>query len=132
MGRTKDGARGVSGLVERRLAMIEVCEQRGESLSAYAARTGQSARALYEAKRAARRAGLLAPTGSDSGRRKAGRRGAPRFVEAVASRRSSDREPTSCGIVWRLRFPGGAVLESTTPLDVSLLGQLMDGAEGRS
>lgn len=130
MSRTKNGSRRLSQLMEQRLAVIEGCERRGEPLSSYAARTGQSARALYEAKRAARRAGLLTPRGAKS--RKAARHAAPRFAEAVASTARSDQKRESAGVVWRLRLPGGAVLESTAPLDARLLGQLMTAREDRS
>ncbi|HKK52411.1 MAG TPA: hypothetical protein VKA74_12525 [Myxococcota bacterium] len=132
MERTKRGPRRVSRTVERRLAAIEGCERRGESLKAYADRTGQSVWALYEAKRRARQAGVLPPhrgssktTKGEAGRRKASPR---RFVEAVATTQAASR-PTrpEVGPSWRLRLPGGAVLESATPLDAASLERLVAG-----
>lgn len=134
MGRTK-GARGeVSATVSRRLAAIEGCERRGESLKAYAVRTRQSAGVFYEAKRLARRAGVLPPhRGTKRPARDSDTRPATgRFVEAVAQGPTSAARSTLGTVTWRLRLPGGAVLESTTPLDASLLGQLVAGSEGRS
>jgi len=134
MGRAK-GTRGeVSPTVAHRLAAIEGCERRGETLKAYAERTGQSARVFYEAKRAARRAGVLPPHGGANrpARVREARPTPRRFVEAVAPRPASAAPAAPGPVTWRLRLPGGAVLESTTPLDASLLGQLVTGSEGRS
>ena len=134
MGRTKRAADSVSPKVARRLAAIEGCERRGESLSAYAARTGQSVAVFYEARRAARRAGVLPPH-RDTKRPARGaeaRSATPRFVEVVKPGPERVAPRTVGSVAWRLRLPGGAVLESTTPLDASLLGQLVTGAEDRS
>jgi len=124
----------LSATVSRRLATIEGCERRGEALKAYAARTGQSAGVFYEAKRAARRAGVLPPArGAKRPVRDTAARRAPRpFVEAVAPRPTGAAPSTLGAVAWRLRLPGGAVLESTTPLDRGLLGELVAGPEGRS
>jgi len=122
MARKNGSARRLPRTVERRLAEIAACERRGEPLKAYAKRTGQSVQTLYEAKRAARRAGVLAPHREEK-RRPAGRRtrrDAPRFAEAVIA------PPAPGGsVAWRLRLPSGALLESTTPLDAALLEQLV-------
>lgn len=134
MGRTGGARSEVSPRVARRLAEIEGCERRGESLKAYAARTGQSVAVFYEARRAARRAGVLPPLrGAKRRVRDAEARSAtPRFVEAVRLRPERVAPQTAGSVAWRLRLPGGAVLESATPLDASLLGQLVTGAEDRS
>jgi len=120
----KNESQGLSRTVERRLAEIAACERRGEPVKAYAERTGQSVYPLYEAKRQARRAGVLAPHRGKE-RRPAVRRtsrDAPRFVEAVVA------TPPSAGpLSWRLRLPSGAVLESSTPLDTASLERLVAG-----
>jgi len=134
MGRTKGTNGQVSATVARRLAAIEGCERRGETLKAYAERKGQSAGVFYEAKRQARRAGLLPPHGGAKrrARDREARPSTPRFVEAVGARPERVAPQTAGAAAWRLRLPGGAVLESTMPLDASLLGRLMTGPEGRS
>jgi len=134
MGRTKRAEGHVSPSVARRLAAIEGCGRRGESLKAYAARTGQSAAALYEAKRAARRAGVLP---SHRGTERPAREGDPpsataRFVEAVAAQPAGVAPATAGAVAWRLRLPGGALLESNIPLDPGLLERLVAGPGGRS
>jgi len=137
MGRRSRGPRRVSRAVERRLTAIEGCERRGESLKAYAERTGQSAWVFYEAKRAARRAGVLPPHRGASkaargnpGRRQGSQR---RFVEAVATTQAASRPARpETALAWRLRLPSGAVLESATPLDPASLDRLVAGLGGRS
>jgi len=130
----KSGARGVSRAVERRLKAIEGCHRRGESLKAYAERTGQSVYTLYEATRQARRAGMVKPTHRRAKRppRKARARHAPpRFVEAVVSSPAPGPWVSRDGIAWRLLLPGGAVLESTVPLEAAwLAGLVAGGADG--
>jgi len=124
----------VSPTVARRLATIEGCERRGESLKAYAARTGQSVAVFYEAKRAARRVGVL-PAARDAKRPTRDWEARPtprRFVEAVVQRPEGGAPTTAGRVAWRLHLPGGAVLESATPLDASLLGELVAGPKGRS
>jgi len=130
----KSGARGLSRAVERRLKAIEACRRRGESLKAYAERTGQSVLALYEAKRQARRVGVLpAHRGAKQPPRKSPARDAtPRFVEAVVSPPASGPWPSRNGIAWRLRLPGGAVLESAMPLDAAWVERLVMGREDAS
>lgn len=125
MARKSEGRR-LSRVVERRLNEIEGCAKRGESVKAYAERTGQSVHTLYEAMRQARRAGVLPPSRSkrSNARGRAQRPGEPRFVEATVARPA--REPASHGhVAWRLRLPNGAVLESTTPLDASQVEQIV-------
>jgi len=122
MARKNGSGRRLARTVERRLAEISACERRGEPLKAYAKRTGQSVQTLYEAKRAARRAGVLPPHRGGKPRPSVRRtsRDAPRFAEAVVA------PPAPGGsVVWRLRLPSGALLESTSPLDAALLEQLV-------
>lgn len=117
----------VSQSVSRRLSQIAACRGRGESVKAYAARTGQSVYPFYEATRQARRAGVL------PARRVVRRRPSPigrtteaghRFVEAIV-RTDPGAEIRRDAVAWRLRLPGGAVLEATTPLDASALDRLL-------
>lgn len=134
MGRGSEPARGLSRTVKRRLAEVERCDRRGESLTAYAQRTDQSVYGFYEAKRVARRAGVLPPHREEktNAQRGGGLNAAPRFVEAVLAT-PSERASGSGGLVaWRLRLPGGAVLESTTPLDPASLDRLVAGLSGRA
>ena len=125
----KNETPGLSRTAARRLAEIAACERRGEPLKAYAKRTGQSVQTLYEAKRAARRAGVLPPHRGGKPRPavRPKRRDAPRFAEAVVV-------PTTPGgsVAWRLRLPSGALLESTTPLDAALLEHLVAGLRSAS
>ena len=109
-------SRGSAGspALRKRLAEIESCKDSGESLKAYATRRGISVHSLYQAKKMARQHGLLPPHGKEKtkpSRIKAVR--PPQFVEATAL--VSSRAPSAA---WRVRFPGGEVLESNTPLDV--------------
>ena len=129
-GAKRTGVRGLSRVVERRLKAIEACHRRGESLKAYAERTGQSVYTLYEATRQARRAGVVVPAHRRSKRppRKApARDAAPRFVEAVVSSPAPGAWASRDGVAWRLRLPSGAVLESTVPLEASWLERLVAG-----
>lgn len=127
------GAGRVSQTVSRRLKQIEVCRQRGESVKAFAERTGQSVYPFYEAKRQARRAGVLRPNGTGKRSQKpvelasvTGRR----FVEAVV-RTDSGPEIRKDAVLWRLRLPGGAVLEAATPLDAPALDRLLAAFGGK-
>lgn len=121
----------VSQTVSRRLKQIEACGQRGESVKAYAERTGQSVYPFYEARREARRAGVLpaSPTGKRS-QNPIGRAAVGRFVEAVVLR-DSVAEIRKDAIGWRLRLPGGAVLEAATPLDAPALDRLLAAFGGK-
>ena len=111
---------------------IAACARRGESLKAYAQRRGQSVYPLYEAKRQARGAGVLPSHGGGKRQPKRGRKpGSPgRFVQAVVL--APERRASAPGVVWRLRLPGGAVLESATPLDAGLLERVVAGLGGGS
>jgi hypothetical protein len=128
MGRRRsEGAAGSVGL-RRRLAEVQSCEDSGESLKAYAERRGISVHSLYQAKKLARRLGLLPP--HRTGKAKASREQAvrpPRFVEATAVVSS-----LSSPAAWRLRFTGGEVLESHTPLDVEVAVRLIESLGRRS
>jgi hypothetical protein len=109
------------------LAQVRDCEKSGESLKAYADREGISVHALYQAKKLARRQGLLPPhRGPESKSAKAKQRRPSRFVEAV--RPPVPREP---GPAWRLRLAGGEVLESSTPLGIDETLALVGALRGR-
>ena len=125
------GARSVSGApsprLRERLAQVRDCEKSGESLKAYAGRQGISVHALYQAKKLARRQGLLPPhRGPESKSAKPKHQRPSRFVEAV--RPQVGREP---GPVWRLRLAGGEVLESSTPLGIDETLALIAALRGR-
>ena len=115
MGSKKSRRQEASVGLQKRLQQIRSCERSGETLKTYAARHGISVHALYQAKKQARKQGLLPVHGSPKTRSvgskppKATRR--PRFIEAIAA-------PTvpASGWVWRLRLRSGDVLESSTPL----------------
>jgi hypothetical protein len=110
------------------LADIQSCEDSGESLKAYAARRGISVHSLYQAKKMARQQGLLPPHRSQkakSSRTKSVR--PPQFVEATAV--VSTRPPSAA---WRVRFAGGEILESNTPLDVEAALRLIESLGSRS
>ncbi len=118
-----------SPLLRDRVAAIRACERSGETLNAYAARTGVSVSTLYEAKRHARSLGLLPPHRSarrpTATKQPSRESGATRFVEATV-------RPTPRGeaFAWRLRFPGGEILEVGTPLsgdDARHLVELLGG-----
>jgi len=119
-----------SPLLRDRVAAIRACERSGETLNAYAARTGVSVSTLYEAKRRARSLGLLPPY--RSARRRAATKppswesGATRFVEATV--RPAPRDEA---FAWRLRFPGGEILEATTPLGGDETLRLIELLRGR-
>lgn len=132
MARRSEGARGLSRGLERRLKEIAACARRGESLKAYAERTGQSVYPLYEAKRQARRAGVLAPHRDGKRRTRRGREsgGGRRFVEAVVAAPAPGARVAAPGMAWRLRLPSGAVLESAVPLDAALLERVVTGRGG--
>ncbi len=119
-----------SPALHRRLAEIQSCEDSGESLKAYAIRRGISVHSLYQAKKMARQQGLLPPhrsqkTKSSRTRTKAVR--PLRFVEATAV---VSLPPASA--VWRVRFAGGTVLESHTPLDVEVALRLIQSLGSHS
>ena len=117
-----------SPALRKRLAEIQSCKDSGESLKAYATRRGISVHSLYQAKKMARQHGLLPPHGNQktkSSRTEAVR--PPRFVEATAV--VGSRPPSAA---WRVRFPGGEVLESNTPLDVEVALRLIESLGSQS
>ncbi len=127
MGSKRSSEGKASPVLRRRLAQVRACEKSGESLKSYAERQGISVHALYQAKKLARRQGLLPPhRGSESKSARPKQRRPSRFVEAV--RAPVPREP---GPVWRLRLAGGAVLESSTPLGIEETLALVEALRGR-
>ncbi len=129
MGSKRSRRTAGSPALRRRLDEIQACEDSGESLKAYAARRGISVYSLYQAKKMARQQGLLPPHRNQkakSSRTKAER--PPRFVEATAVAVSS-RPPSAA---WRIRFTGGEVLESNTPLGVEAALRLIESLGSRS
>ena len=124
MVKSRSSERALSATVRRRLREIQACEESGESLKAYAERNGVSVHTLYQAKKLARRQGVLPPQrgqGSRPLRSRKARRSQPKpFVEVVA------RAPhPEAGPAWRLRFAGGEVLESRTALGIEDMRQLI-------
>ncbi len=127
MGRSRSGSGAPSPTLRERLAQVRDCEKSGESLKAYASRQGISVHALYQAKKMARRQGLLPPhRRSESKSAEPKQRQPSRFVEAV--RPPLTREP---GPVWRLRLAGGEVLESSTALGIDEILALIAALRGR-
>jgi hypothetical protein len=128
MERKRSGGSGPSATMRKRLSQIQACEKSGEPLKAYAARHGVSVHTLYQAKKMARRHGWLPPY--RGGKTKPARRKAARparFVEATSV--TTLRPPVPA---WRLRFAGGEVLESSTPLDGEVALRLVESLGGRS
>ena len=121
MASRRTGAAAASAKLRERLERIEACEKSGQSLKAYAQREGLSVDTLYQAKKEARRRGLIPPYPHPSvGRAGSSSTARPsRFVKAV---RRADA-PAAQGTAWRLRFSGGEVLECDAPLsaDVAIL-----------
>jgi len=115
---------GPSAKLHERLKQIEACEKSGETLKAYAQRHGLSVDVLYQAKKEGRRQGLIAPYQRPNPGRRHGSAAArrSRFVKAV---RRTDA-PASQGPSWRLRFSGGEVFESSTPLSLDVVHLLLD------
>ena len=89
----------------RWLEHLKRCEGSGETMKAYAKRHRLSIQAMYQAAKDLRRRGVLAP-----GRRTPRDETGASFVRIAASVSGSIEPP------WRVRFPGGAVLEGTRPL----------------
>ena len=130
MGSKRSRGGGPSAKLRKRMVQLEACEKSGESVKAYAKRHGLSVDVLYQAKKEARRQGLIPPHRSPN----PGRSAQPpkavltRFVKAV---RRTDA-PVVQGFVWRLRFPGGEVLESSTPLSADVAVLLLKSLGRRS
>ncbi len=123
MGSERTSSAGPSAALRKRLAQIEACEKSGESVKAYAQRHGLSVGVLYQAKKEARRQGLIPPHRSQNTApvAKPPKVGSTRFVRAVRK-----AEPSGQGMAWRLRFAGGEVLESNTPLDPEVTHRLIE------
>ena len=127
MGSRRSGGRETSARLRKRLEQIRACEQSGETLKAYAARHGISVHSLYQAKKQARKRGLLSAHGTPRARATRPKRAPrPRFVEAVAS--AIDSAPA---LAWRLRLRSGDVLESSTPLDADVTLRLIEALRAR-
>ena len=128
MGSRKSRGREASARLRKRLEQIRACEQSGETLKAYASRRGISVHVLYQAKKQARKRGLLPAHGTQKARTTRPKRASrPRFVEAIAA--PIDAAPA---LVWRLRLRSGDVLESSTPLDADATLRLIDALRVRS
>jgi transposase-like protein len=118
-----------SAKLREHMIAIRACEKSGESLKSYAEHHGVSVHALYQAKKAARKQGLLPPhratrstgTGPQTARQR-------RFVEArpVASM------PPPIRPTWRIRFASGEVLESDAPLSMDDVVRLAVRIRGQS
>ena len=126
----RSSKRGVaSARLREHLSVIRACEKSGESLKSYAERHEVSVHALYQAKKTARKQGLLPPhrtarsTGSGP---KAARRS--RFVEA----RSTVSIPRPIRPAWRIRFASGDLFESDAPLSVDDIARLAVRIRGQS
>ena len=119
-----------SPLLRDRVAAIRACERSGETLKAYAARTGVSVSTLYEAKRQARSLGLLPPYRSarhpTATKQPSRESGTTRFVEATVR-----PAPRGEAFAWRLRFSGGEILEAMTPLGPGEAVRLVELLGGR-
>ena len=118
-----------SARLREHLSVIRACEKSGESLKSYAELHGVSVHALYQAKKNARKQGLLPPhratsspgTGSEIARR-------TRFVEVHSTASMSvPIRPT-----WRIRFASGDVLESDAPLSMDDVVHLAVRMRGQS
>ncbi len=128
MGRKRSGRAAGSPALRRRLTEIQSCEDSGESLKAYATRRGISVHSLYQAKKTARQHGLLPAHRSPKPNRSRTKEPRPtQFVEATAV--LSSRPPAAA---WRVRFAGGEVLESNTPLDVEVALRLIESLGSHS
>ena len=125
MGSRRSEIRVASARLRKRLEQIRACEQSGETLKAYAARHGISVHSLYQAKKQARKRGLLPAHDTRKARPKRASRA--RFVEAIAA--PIDSAPA---LAWRLRLRSGDVLESSTPLDADGTLRLIDALRVRS
>ena len=126
----RSSKRGVaSARLREHMSAIRACEKSGESLKSYAERHGVSVHALYQAKKAARKQGLLPPhratrstgSGPETARRS-------RFVEA----RPAASMPHPIRPTWRIRFTSGDVLESDAPLSMDDVVRLAVRMRGQS
>ena len=103
-----------SARLRERLNVVRACKKSGESLKTYAERHEISVHSLYQAKKVARKKGLLPPhrSASSASQRKSAR--PPRFVEA----RVTPSMTPAIRSTWRIRFTSGDVLESDAPLSM--------------
>lgn len=121
--------RGAGSRLREYLSVIRACEKSGESLKSYADVHGVSVHALYQAKKNARKQGLLPPhratrstgTGPETARR-------TRFVEV----HSTASMPLPIRPSWRIRFASGDVLESDAPLSMDDVVHLSERFRGQS
>ena len=128
MSRRKSAEGQLSPTLRKGLAHIRSCEKSGETLKSYAERRGLSVRSLYDAKKKLRVHGIVAPHGKPPAAAATSRKSRPpRFIEAV--RRVDAREGT---VSWRVRFPGGELLESTRPLNFDETLRLIKTLKGRA
>ena len=126
---TRSSQGEVSPTLRQHLVHVKACEASRETLKAYAQRRGLSVQSLYQAKKIARKKGLLAPhrsPSSVSSNPKTVRR--TRFVEA---RKTTTLATPAVGPTWRIRFTCGAVLESNAPLSMEDVLRLADQFRGR-
>ena len=127
MGSRKSRVGEASARLRKRLGQVRACEQSGETLKSYAAQHGISVHSLYQAKKQARKRGLLPAHGTQKARAAGPKRAPrPRFVEAIAS--PIDSAPA---LAWRLRLRSGDVLESSTPLEAEVTLLLIDALRAR-
>ncbi len=123
---SKRGA--ASTALREHLSTIRSCEKSGESLKSYAERHGVSVHSLYQAKKTARKKGLLPPhraTSQAGSPAKSPRR--TRFVEA----RPATSMPSPVRSRWRIRFTSGEVLESDATLSMDDIVRLAEQLRGR-
>ncbi len=115
--------------LRERLSVVRACEKSGEPLKTYAERHGISVHALYQAKKVARKKGLLPPhrsARSTPSQRMSAR--PPRFVEA----RTTTSMTPATRPTWRIRFASGDVLESDAPLSMDDVVRLAVRMRGQS
>ena len=118
-----------SARLRERLSVIRACEKSGESLKMCAERHGISVQSLYQAKKVARKKGLLPPHCSATSTPSHGKSTQPaRFVEARATTSMTPAvRPT-----WRIRFASGEVLESDATLSMEDIVRLAVRMRGQS
>ena len=119
---------GLSPANRKWLPAVKACEKSGETLRSCAERNGIPVTALYQAKKRARELELLPPHGNGNAAARPARQSrAPLFVEAIQR-----GEPRERATSWRVRFPNGAVFESSAPLKIEDALVLIQSLEGRS
>ena len=129
MASTRSSEGRLSATTRKQLAHVRACEKSGETLKRYAERHGLSVHGLYQAKKIARQTGLLPAHRGRQAKRSIGqsRPESSRFVEGIRS--GPAREGAA---VWRIRFAGGEVLESSTLLGMEEAAQLIEQLRRRS